>query len=153
MPKYSMNWTIAGLALALLGFALLASGTQAQGPTTIAPGGGAIPVKYDSAANTNSTLVKAGGASLYGLQTVNTTTTLYYLKFYDKATAPTCNSDTVKKKIPVPFGTSNSGGGAVIPMPGGVSFLLGLGWCLTGGIADSDNASAATGVVINLDYR
>lgn len=113
-----------------------------------------IPVKYDSAATTNATRVKAAAGAVDQVTLINTTTTLYYLKFYDKASAvPTCNSDVVRHKVPVPYGTSNSGGGAVVPFPLGIRFNLGIGFCLTGGLADTDNSNAATGVVINVAFR
>jgi hypothetical protein len=109
-----------------------------------------FPRKYLSAATTNSTLVNAGPTLLKMLVSVNTTTTLYYLKLYNKATAPTCGTDTPLWTVPVPYGASNAGGGVAIPAPDGLQFPLGLGLCLTGGIADNDTTSAATGVAINL---
>lgn len=107
------------------------------------------PLKYLSAASTNSTLVRAGATVLNALVPINTTTTLYYLKLYSKATAPTCGTDAPLWTVPIPFGASNSGGGVALPT-GGLSFPLGLGFCLTGGIADADTSSAAAGVAINL---
>lgn len=113
-----------------------------------------IPVKYLSAASTNATRVKASAGAIDQLTLINTTTTLYYLKFYNKASAvPTCNSDTVVFTIPVPYGASNSGGGAAIPFPLGLRFNTGIGFCLTGGLADSDNSNAATGVVLSMAFR
>lgn len=113
----------------------------------------ATPTKYLSAATTNATVVKNVPALLWNIVAINTTTTLYYLKFYNKATTPTCNSDAVVMTIPVPFGASNAGGGAVIPLPVAMAFTAGIGFCLTGGLADNDNTAAATGVVINLGTR
>ena len=109
--------------------------------------------KFLSAATTNSNLVKAGQTALYNIIAINTTTTIYYLKLYDKATAPTCNSDTVVASYPVPFGASNAGGGFVQPRSVAAGYLLGLGFCLTGALADNDNTAAATGVAINFEYR
>lgn len=108
-----------------------------------------VPLKYLSTASTNSTLVRAGRTNLLVLLPINTTTTLYYLKLYNKATAPTCGTDTPLWTVPVPFGASNSGGGVALPM-GGLLFPLGLGFCLTGAIGDADTTNAATGVAINL---
>lgn len=129
--------------LLALAFVLLATPAFAQ----------AVPVKYDSAVSTNSTLVAPGYSQLKVIVTINTTAALYYLKFYDKVTAPTCNTDTVVFKVPVPFGASSAGGGAVIPVPDGLQFFKGIGFCLTGGLADSDNTNAATGVTINLGVK
>lgn len=139
---------------ALLALALLLTPALAFAQNTNqAPGGGAKPKKYISAATNNATLVKAGASTLWDLQVINTTTTLYYLKFYDKATAPTCGTDTPLKTLPVPFGTSNAGGGIATPFPVGVSFVAGMGFCLVANSADNDNTSAATGVIINLDIK
>lgn len=113
-----------------------------------------IPVKYLSAATTNATRVKASAGAIDQLTLINTTTTLYYLKLYNKASAaPTCNSDAVIFTVPVPYGTANSGGGAAIPFPLGIRFNTGIGFCLTGGLADNDNTSAATGVAISMAFR
>jgi hypothetical protein len=112
------------------------------------------PFKFDSLATTNSTEVVSGQALLKVLVLINTTTTLYYLKLYDTAAAPTCNTATVKFKVPVPFGASNAGGGAAVPIPqDGLRFTNGLGFCLTGGVADNDNTAAATGVVISMGVK
>ena len=107
------------------------------------------PVKWLSTNTTNSTLVRAGSTILDSLAPINTTTTLYYLKLYNKVTAPTCGTDTPLWTVPVPYGASNSGGGVALPT-GGLLFPLGLGFCLTGGIADADTTAAAAGVAINM---
>jgi hypothetical protein len=112
-----------------------------------------VPSKYDSTASTNSTLVAPGYSQLKLIVAINSTVTLYYLKFYDKVTAPACNTDTVVFKVPVPFGAANAGGGMVIAMPDGLQFFKGIGFCLTGAAADNDNTNAATGVTINLGVK
>jgi hypothetical protein len=107
------------------------------------------PKHYLSAASTNSTLVLGRPSVLKMITAVNTTATLYYLKFYDKATAPTCNTDVPKLTLPLP--ASATGGTPMVPDIGdGLIFTLGVGFCLTGGIADADNTAAATGVAINV---
>ncbi len=116
-----------------------------------APSGGATPAKYLSAASNNSTNVKAVAGQVYSLVAINTTATLYYLKLYDKATAPTCGTDTSVQNYPVP--ASTAGAGFVLPIPVGMSFFNGIGFCLTGGVADSDNSNAATGIVLSITYK
>lgn len=126
------------------------SGTQNVNILAAATGG-CTPGKTLSAASTNSTSVTGAASTLCYLNAVNTTTTIYYLKLYNKATAPTCNSDTVVHTEPVPPASAAGGaGGIVVGLgPFGSAFSLGIGFCLTAGIADNDNASAATGVAIN----
>jgi hypothetical protein len=106
-----------------------------------------VPVKFLSSASTNSTLVKAGRVELTALNASNSTATAYFLKLYDKATAPICNVDVPKLTLVVP--PIANGGQATPDLGGGLLFSLGLGFCLTGAISDSDNSNAATGVAIN----
>lgn len=133
---------------------LLVSSAMAQMAQPIAgPANGAFPAHYLSGANTNATNVSAVKTNVYQIIAINTTATIYYLKLYDKSTTPTCNSDTVKMTLPVPFGTSSSGGGFAVPIPVGAQFVNGFGFCLTAGINDNDNTNAATGVAINFLYQ
>lgn len=108
-----------------------------------------VPLHYLSAVSTNSTLVRAGPTYLNALVVVNTNTTIYYLKLYNKVTAPTCGTDTPVWTVPIPYGASNSGGGVAIPN-GSLQFSAGFGFCITGGIADSDSSNAATGIAVDL---
>jgi hypothetical protein len=134
------------LSIVLL-LALFASPAVAQVGTGI----GAQPVYYLSAASTNSTLVSAGWHTITSLNVINTTATLYYLKLYNKATAPTCGTDTPVQIIPIP--ASATGAGVQLPLGPGLGFNLGVGFCLTSGIAASDTGNAATGVAINIGYK
>ena len=114
--------------------------------------GGAAPGHFLSAAGTNSTLVSAKKTNIYEIIAVNTTAAIYYLKFYDKVTAPMCGTDTPVMTIPIPFGTGSSGGGVSIPIPVGAQFIAGMGFCITGAIADNDTTTAAVGVAVNILY-
>jgi len=111
----------------------------------------ASPVGYLSAASTNSTLVKAGPGQVAGFVIVNTNATVYYFKFYDKATAPTCGTDTPKWRIPIP--ASTSGAGFAVSFPVTINFINGIGFCITSGIADNDTGNAATGITVNLGVK
>ncbi len=113
----------------------------------------AVPQKYDSTASTNSNLVRAGNVQLNFIVATNTNATVYYLKLYDLAVAPTCNTSTVAFKIAVPIAAS--GGQVVIALHnlGGMQFFNGVGFCLTGALADSDNTNAATGVTMNFGVK
>jgi hypothetical protein len=115
---------------------------------------GAKPRKYLSAATTNATSVLARAAKLHGMLIINTTATLYYLKFYDKASAPTVGTDVPVMTVPIPASTTGAGiAAADVGGADGVQFYLGLAFALTAGIADADVAAAATGVAINLFTR
>jgi hypothetical protein len=105
----------------------------------------ASPTHYLSAASTNATSVKNAAAALYAISAVNTNAATAYLKFYDKATAPTCNSDTVVMTVAlvqnVPVNLS--------PQIG-VAFANGIGFCITAAAADNDNTAATTGITLSL---
>jgi hypothetical protein len=133
------------LAAPLLALVLAFAPTRAQAQS--------FPRKFDSAASTNATLVAAGYVQVQSIVVTNTSVALYYLKLYDKVSAPVCNTDTVVFKAAVPFGASNSGGGFAVAIPDGLAFQNGLGFCLTGGLADNDNTVAATGVTINFGVK
>lgn len=111
------------------------------------------PFHLLSAASTNSTSIKPAAGQLVTAVCINTTVTLYYLKFYDLAVAPTCNTSNVVLTIPCPFGATNSGGGFVMTPGQPAQFLNGIGMCLTGGIADNDNTNAVAGVAIDVFFK
>lgn len=119
----------------------------------VSDGFGQQPWRMTSAASTNSTLVKAGPTKLHGGLIVNTTGVVYYVKFYNKATAPTCGTDVPAWTVAAPTATGQNvtavgGGGG-----GGTLFTTGLGICITAGFADNDVAVAATGVIVNLNVE
>lgn len=112
------------------------------------------PRHYFSAASLNPTLVQAGYRILVNISVSNTTTTVYYLKFYDKATAPTCGTDTPVLVLAVPNQpTGTTSGQLDIHTNNGFAFSSGIGFCLTGAAADADTTNAATGVTINLGVK
>jgi hypothetical protein len=94
------------------------------------------PLKILSATGTNSNLIHAGQTLLKALLVVNTTSTEYYLKLYDKATAPTCGTDTPLWTVPIPS-TSTDQPPVVLGSSDGLMFPLGLGLCITGAIAET----------------
>ncbi len=105
-----------------------------------------------SAATTNSTNVKAEPGSVFDMTLVNTTATIYYLRMYNRAAAPTCSSATgFVETIPIP--ASATGAGVVRVFPNGRVYSVGIGYCLTGGGSSTDNTAAATGVYISIGYR
>jgi hypothetical protein len=110
-----------------------------------------FPMKFDSAATTNATSVWVGSVLLKLVFAVNTTTTVYWLKLYDTATTPVCNTTPVVFKGAVP--ASATVGGFMMSTPDGLQFQSGVGFCLTANQADNDNTAAATGLVINFGIK
>jgi len=116
--------------------------------------GGCTPKGFQSAASTNATSVTSVATTFCGGVAINTTATLYYLRFYDSATSPTCSSATnFIATVPIP--ASTSGNGTLLNIGGtfGAAFVNGLAWCLTGGGTSTDNTSAATGVFISYGVK
>lgn len=105
-----------------------------------------------SAASTNATNIKNAAGTVSTISVVNTTATLYYLRMYNLASAPTCSSATgFVHTIPIP--ASTSGAGIVIPITVPHAYTTGIGYCLTGGGSSTDNTNAATGVYISIWYK
>lgn len=115
--------------------------------------GGSTKYGYQSAASTNSTLVASGARTFHHVTLINTTASLYYLRMYDAAAAPTCSSGTnFAYSIPIP--ASTTGSGVQISFgPFGQAFTNGLAFCLTGGGSSTDNTNAAVGVFAIMSYK
>lgn len=103
-------------------------------------------------ASTNANNCKASSGNVFDISAVNTTATIYYLRLYNLATAPTCSSSTgFIETIPIPANTA--GAGIVRTFPVGRSYTTGIGFCVTGGGSSTDNTNAATGVYVSMGYR
>lgn len=114
---------------------------------------GASTCVVQSAASTNATNCKASAGLLYGIEVINTTSTIYYLRLYNLSTSPTCSSSTgFVRTIPIPHG-SGAGAGLANFYTVGETYGTGLGFCVTGGGSSTDNTNAATGVYITLHYK
>ncbi len=138
--------------LGLCAWLLLGSVTPAQDvqryPTVNTP----LTCYITSAASTNATNCKAGAGNVYNYSLINTTATVYYLRMYNLAVAPTCTSATgFVESIPIP--ASTAGAGIQRDHTNGQAFSTGIGFCLTGAGTSTDNTNAATGVYLTLLYR
>lgn len=116
---------------------------------------GVVPYHLVAANSNNSTLIAIGQHTVYSAELGGIGAAPAYLKFYDKATAPTCGTDTPIKVLIIPAAsTAANGGGSNISVNPGIQVNLGLGICVTTGIADNDNTSvAAATFLINIDYK
>lgn len=120
-----------------------------------------VPIKASSTSVIAPSTTPAGvlmrGAPAYvlALELGNIGSTPAYLKLYNKATAPTCGTDTPVKRLIIPAAaTAANGAGSNITFAAGVYFNTGLGYCITGGLADSDTtAVAANTVLVNIDWQ
>jgi hypothetical protein len=99
-----------------------------------------------SAASTNATSLKASAGTLYSLYVTNLNAAVRYLKFYNKASAPTVGTDTPVATFPIP--ASTTGAGFVINLDPGFDFSTGIAYATTTGVADSDTAAVAANEII-----
>lgn len=113
--------------------------------------GGSTTYSKISTADNNSTSIKGSAGTVYSIQASNLNATVRYLKLYNKATAPTCGTDTPVLRIAIP---PTSAAGTPITFPTGAAFSLGIGICIVTGITDADNTStAASEQLVNITYN
>lgn len=114
---------------------------------------GASTCVVQSGASTNATNCKNGAGLVYGLEVINTTSTIYFLRLYNLSTSPTCSSATgFVRTIPIPH-ASGAGAGIANFYTVGETYGTGIGFCLTGGGGSTDNTNAATGIYLTLHYK
>ncbi len=112
---------------------------------------GTTAYKLISTASTNANNIKSSGGNLYSIIAIGLTSTVRYLKLYNKASAPTVGSDVPLMTIPIPANTQ--GAGVALPFSMGVNFPLGIAIAITSGVADNDSGAIGAGdVIVNLTY-
>lgn len=111
---------------------------------------GATPASYILAATTNSQLVVTGARNLFTIDVSNDSGTKFWLKLYNKATAPTVGTDVPVMRFLVPANTVQE---FQIPQYYGAYFSLGIGFATTGAVADSDTTAITAGSVVTLTYK
>lgn len=99
-----------------------------------------------AAATDNATVACAARCALKGIQGYNANAAARWLKFYDKATAPT-SADTPVKRIYLPASTP-------FAIEFDFVFERGLSYRLVTGVLDNDNTAvtAADILGLNVDY-
>ena len=111
---------------------------------------------YDAAdASTNSTNVLNAAGTVYHYSLSNTTTTVYYLRMYNSASAPTCSSATgFVESIPIPpASAAGQVGGRERIMNIGQAFTTGISYCITASSGSTANDAAAAGVFVTILYK
>jgi hypothetical protein len=110
---------------------------------------GAIPTSYILTASTNVNLI--GTLRLfYGATVSNVTATGFWLKLYNKATAPTVGTDVPIYRVFCPANITTT---FEVPMYFGASFNTGLGFATTGLVADADTTAVVAGSVVSIMSR
>lgn len=115
------------------------SGTlTSAGTTTNTPATPTVS-SINSAATTNATVVKGSAGTVYGVLLSNINAAARFVKFYNKATAPTVGTDTPIITIQIPANTTlNFPIGEL-----GLRFTTGIGLAITANAADSDTTAVA----------
>ncbi len=136
---------------------LATSAKQDTGNTSLASIAAAVvPVSSACAitttASTNSTSCKGSAGNRLGGWIINTTATVYYLRFYNTASAPTCSSAT-GFIISMPIPAATTGAGITYLIPAGVAFATGYGYCITASSTSTANDNAAAGIFGELFYN
>lgn len=112
---------------------------------------GTSAYKLISLATTNANNVKASGGNLYSIIAIGLTSTVRYLKLYNKASAPTVGTDVPVMTIPIPANTQ--GAGVALPFSMGVNFSAGIAIAITSGAGDTDTGAVGAGdVIVNLTF-
>ena len=97
-----------------------------------------------SAATTNAALIKASAGRLFFVFAENYTASTKFLRFYNKASAPTVGTDTPYITISIPANSSKEVAfyPSVVPY-----FSIGMAYAITGGSTDLDATATAAGDV------
>src|SRR5579859_1492999 len=118
---------------------------QSQAGTT----GGSTASHTISAASTNATSTKASAGLLYGFCVSNTNAAARFVKFYNKASAPTVGTDTPVLTVQVPPNST-----VIRAYPEGLTFSTGIAWAATGAITDADTtAIGLSDLSVDLNYK
>lgn len=113
-------------------------------PLPVGTGGSAAARLPSSANNTNPTVVKASAGSVYSINCTNAAAAVRYLKFYDKATAPTVGTDTPVLTVAIPVGAFSLN-------LGGFPFATGISYGIVTGAADNNTTAPAAGDILGLN--
>lgn len=98
--------------------------------------------RVNAAASTNATSLKASAGSILSIAVFNVAAYDVFVKFYNKASAPTVGTDTPVWTMPLKAGTGFFG-----PFPLGTFFGTGIAYAITKLQADSDTTVVVAGDV------
>ena len=113
--------------------------------------GGCSVSRIISAASTNAANIKSTAGQLYHVIAYNSTASVKFIKFYNKATEPTVGTDTPFITLAVP---ANSQVAVSFASDLGVALSAGISIAITGALADADTTAVAAGdVVVNTLYN
>ena len=112
--------------------------------------GGLSTKHFVAAASDNATNLKASAGQVYSIDVYNNAAYPVYLKLYNSASSPTgCGATGLFKVVGVQSGTQH-----VLQSEEGWAMGTGIGYCLTKGIADSDDTAVlVSDATVDLGYK
>lgn len=126
----------------LIGYAMVTTQVASDGGSLQPTTASRIP---SSAASTNPTSAKASAGRLFHANGYNSSATVTYLKFYNKASAPTVGTDTPVLTLALPPT-------AVFAYDlAGFRFATGIAYGLTTDAADAGTTAVAAGAILGLN--
>ena len=114
-------------------------GMQYRGNAT----GAATIAKIASLATTNATSVKASAGRVIGWTLCNTTAAFKFVRFYNKASAPTVGTDSPVQIVGLPPNST-----LVKTLEGGTGYSTGIAYAITNLVGDLDATAVAANDVI-----
>lgn len=115
--------------------------------------GGLSVISYILANSTNANNVKASAGQLYKVEAFNNSGNIAYIKIYNTASTPTAGSGTPVARVMIP-GNSSGGAGVISTTDVGTVYSSGIGFTVTGAIADADTTTvAASSFLVNFYYK
>lgn len=116
-----------------------------NGDAVAATGADTVSRILSAAGTTNATSAKASAGYLHKVVGYTAAASARYIKFYNKATAPTVGTDTPVMTFYLPAST------AFALDLDGVYFSTGIAYALTTGSADADTGALTAGDVLGLN--
>jgi hypothetical protein len=119
------------------------------------PTGGATISSAIAPATPAGVNLKVSAGTVYSVNVTTVQATPIYVKLYNSGSAPTCGSGTPVARFMVPSNaTAADGAGTNILFPVGLAFGTGIGYCVTGALADNDTtAITATSTLVNISWN
>lgn len=145
----SATFTSEPWAIAVASFKSIVVPIAGTVETVASTSGGSTPFHVLSAASNNATTVKSSPGQIYGITISNAVSTARWFKLYDKASAPSPATDTVKQTYQI-LGNSV----IALAFPEGMQFLTGISFAAVANMSDTDNTSiAANDLSIDIRYK
>ncbi len=109
-------------------------------------GGGTVSKLASAAASNNATNMKSSNGKIFAVQGFKATAGACWVKFYNKASAPTVGTDLPFISLYCPASSP-----FLFTYPGGIQFGTGIGYAIVTGASETDNTAVAAGDILNLN--